>query len=440
MAGITIPLITEFKDKGIKQAMKEFKALETTGQKAQFALKKAALPAIAALGALAVAAGKALAAGEAVSTANSRILQINESMGLFGSSAKKVTDRLIKLAEKTAMATGMDNLAIKATQAKLLTFKNLAKTADQVGGAFDRATAAAIDLAAAGFGTAESNAVQLGKALEDPIKGIAALSKSGVTFTEVEKDKIKALVESGKVLAAQEMILKALETQVGGTAVATANSTDIMKEGFAQFQQQLGLALMPVLEKVTPLLLKIAEWAKNNPGVFLAIASAVGILAVSILAVNAAMMLNPAMLITAGIIALGVAVVAAYKKFEGLRDVVRVVVNGVLSYVENMVNAFIIGVNVMIRAMNLIPGVDIDTIGHVSLPRISDKAPDLSSNDRGMGGFIAPALSSNDRGVGGAAGNIITVNVQGADPQAVVQALQRYVRTTGPVPVNIRNM
>ena len=440
MAGITIPLITEFKDKGIKQAMKEFKALETTGQKAQFALKKAALPAIAALGALAVAAGKALAAGEAVSTANSRILQINESMGLFGSSAKKVTDRLIKLAEKTAMATGMDNLAIKATQAKLLTFKNLAKTADQVGGSFDRATAAAIDLAAAGFGTAESNAVQLGKALEDPIKGIAALSKSGVTFTEVEKDKIKALVESGKLLAAREIILKALETQVGGTAVATANSTDIMKEGFAQFQQQLGLALMPVLEKVTPLLLKIAEWAKNNPGVFLAIASAVGILAVSILAVNAAMMLNPAMLITAGIIALGVAVVAAYKKFEGLRDVVKVVVNGVLSYVENMVNAFIIGVNVMIRAMNLIPGVDIDTIGHVSLPRISDKAPDLSSNDRGMGGFIAPALSSNDRGVGGAAGNIITVNVQGADPQAVVQALQRYVRTTGPVPVNIRNM
>jgi hypothetical protein len=44
--------------------------------------------------------------------------------------------------------------------------------------------------------------------------------------------------------------LKALETQVGGTAVATANSTDIMKEGFAQFQQQLGLALLPVLEKL----------------------------------------------------------------------------------------------------------------------------------------------------------------------------------------------
>ena len=76
MAGITIPLITEFKDKGIKQAMKEFKALQTTGEKAQFALKKAALPAIMALGALAAAGGKAIAAGEALSTANARILQI----------------------------------------------------------------------------------------------------------------------------------------------------------------------------------------------------------------------------------------------------------------------------------------------------------------------------------------------------------------------------
>jgi phage-related protein len=325
MAGITIPLITEFKDTGIKQAMKEFKDLETTGEKAQFALKKAALPAIAALGALAVAAGKALSAGEAVSTANSRIEQINVSMGLFGASSEAVTDRLITLAEVTAMQTGMDNLSIKATEAKLLTFKNLAMTADEVGGAFDRAMMAAIDLAAAGFGTAESNAVQLGKALENPIKGMAALSKSGVTFTEVEKEKIAALVESGGILQAQEIILKAVETQVGNTAVATANSSDIMKEGFAQFQQQLGLALLPVLEAVTPILLTMANWAKDNPGVFLAIAGTIGVLAVSILAVNAAMLLNPAIAITAGIVALGVAVVVAYKKFEGFRNVVDTV-------------------------------------------------------------------------------------------------------------------
>jgi hypothetical protein len=63
-------------------------------------------------------------------------------------------------------------------------------------------------MGAAGFGTAEMNAVQLGKALNDPIKGIAALAKSGVTFTEQEKDKIKTLVESNKLLEAQDMVLE----------------------------------------------------------------------------------------------------------------------------------------------------------------------------------------------------------------------------------------
>jgi hypothetical protein len=179
--------------KGIKRQFVSSKTLETTGQKAQFALKKAAIPAALALGALAAAAGKSLAAGEAVSTANARIEQINKSMGLFGDDTKKVTDRLVKLAEATAMQTGMDNLSIKATQAKLLTFKNLALTADQVGGAFDRANKAALDMAAAGFGSAEGNAVQLGKALENPIKGITALAKSGVTFTELKRKRSRHL-------------------------------------------------------------------------------------------------------------------------------------------------------------------------------------------------------------------------------------------------------
>jgi hypothetical protein len=199
---VSIPIVSEFDGKGIKKAVAEFKNLETTGQKAQFALKKAAIPAALALGALAAAAGKSLAAGEAVSTANARIEQINKSMGLFGDDTKKVTDRLVKLAEATAMQTGMDNLSIKATQAKLLTFKNLALTADQVGGAFDRANKAALDMAAAGFGSAEGNAVQLGKALENPIKGIAALAKSGVTFTEQLRRK------KSKPLLSQERFFK----------------------------------------------------------------------------------------------------------------------------------------------------------------------------------------------------------------------------------------
>lgn len=144
---------------------------------------------MAAAGAAAVAfAAKAVLVGEQADTANKRIEQINKSMGLFGDSTSQVTGRLIEYAEATARATGVDTNAIKATQAKLLTFKELAATANQVGGEFDRATKAAIDLAAAGFGSAEQNAVQLGKALNDPIKGLTSLSRSGVTFTETEKE------------------------------------------------------------------------------------------------------------------------------------------------------------------------------------------------------------------------------------------------------------
>jgi hypothetical protein len=238
--------------KGLNQGSNE---VQSFGSKVGAFGKKAAL-AFAAAGiaaaAFAVKFGKdALVAGEAADSANKRIEQINKSMGLFGESTTAVSESLIKYAEQTARATGVDTNSIKATQAKLLTFKELAATADELGGNFQRTTKAAIDLGAAGFGTAELNAVALGKALNDPIKGISALTRNGITFTESEKERIKVLVESNKVGEAQNMILKAIETQVGGTAEATANATDRMKVGFTQVQERVGLALLPVLEKFT---------------------------------------------------------------------------------------------------------------------------------------------------------------------------------------------
>lgn len=216
----------------------------------------AAAAGFAAAGAAAVVVGKQLiAAGEAASTSNARIKQIADSMGLFGDQAGAVTDRLVKLAEATARNTGVDQNAIKLTQAKLLTFGELAKTAGEMGGSFDRATQAAIDMAAAGFGEASQNAVQLGKALQDPIKGITALAKSGVTFTEAEKERIQTLVESNKMGEAQALVLAAIETQVGGTAEATANASDRMRVAFSQVMERLGGAVLPIFERFTKFLL-----------------------------------------------------------------------------------------------------------------------------------------------------------------------------------------
>jgi phage-related protein len=243
---------------GIGSALtKEFGGAGATGGTAMggglmAAAKRFAGPLAAVFGTAAIVgfSRKLIEVGEAQATADARTAQIAESMGLFGAETDNVVSRLGDLAAATAQATGVDQNSIKATQAKLLTFKELADTADTAGGAFDRATNAALDLAAAGFGTAETNAVQLGKALNDPIKGMAALSRSGVTFTAEEQERIKTLVESNKLGEAQALILGAIETQVGGTAVATANSSDRMREGFLVVQQALAEKVLPIFDKL----------------------------------------------------------------------------------------------------------------------------------------------------------------------------------------------
>jgi hypothetical protein len=205
-----------------------------------------------------------LEAAEAETVSNARLLNITESMGLFGEQAGTVTTRLQDLAQKTALNTGVDEDSIKATQAKLMTFKELAATADDTGGAFDRATQAAIDMASAGFGEAETNAVQLGKALNDPIKGVTALARSGITFTDQEKEKIKTLVESGQMLEAQNMVLAAIETQVGGTAEATATGSGKMAAAFAHFQETLGLLVLPAVDAVAGGLADVFGFISDN--------------------------------------------------------------------------------------------------------------------------------------------------------------------------------
>lgn len=211
---------------------------------------KGAFATVLAGGAVASFTKDLISAGEAEIASNKKLENIAKSMGIFGDQAGVVSKRLEDLSGQQQLALGIDDDTIKSTQMKLLTFKNLALTAGQAGGMFDRATLAAQDLAAAGFGTAETNAVQLGKALQDPIKGITSLARSGVTFTEQEKKKIETLVKSGKILDAQNMVMKAIETQVGGTAAAGVTSSMKMEQAFNQFKESLGLALMPMFNKL----------------------------------------------------------------------------------------------------------------------------------------------------------------------------------------------
>ena len=377
---ITVPIISEWNKTQLDKATKDIESFGSKAGKAFNGLasagKKLAIG-LAGVGVAAVAVGKDLyEAGERAATSNARIDQIAQSMDLFGTATADVTDRLKELANETARKTGIDQNQIKQAQATLLTFKSLAGTAGVVGSSFDRATQAAVDLAAAGFGTAESNAVQLGKALNDPIKGLSALARSGVTFTDAEKEVIETLVESGNTFKAQQLVLEAIEKQVGGTAEATANSSDQMRVAFSQLQERVGLALLPVFNRLAtffidtlfpalerayntiipamrdawanlqdtlgpliaqlrdflePIINKIITFLKENTEVvkvFMAVlAGAAAIAMIAALAAAFAALFNPVTLIVGAIAAAAAGVAYAWNNFETFRNVVTTAFN-----------------------------------------------------------------------------------------------------------------
>jgi len=267
---IVVPILSKYDPQGVRQAQR---SLDDFGRGVSDFAKKAAVGIGIAVAGLGAFAASSIKAAEQASTDNARIRQITESMGLYGDQIGAVNKQLDEYAKTTARQTGVDLTVIKQTQAKLLTFQDLAVSAGQVNGAFERATAAAVDLAAAGFGEAEQNAVQLGKALQDPIKGITALARSGVTFTDVEKDMIAELVRANRTAEAQDLVLKSIERQVGGTARATANASDKMRVSFEQIKVAVGEALLPLFDRLTNFVVNRLVpaferwWAENGPKV-----------------------------------------------------------------------------------------------------------------------------------------------------------------------------
>lgn len=226
--------------------------------------------------------------------------KVADSMGLFGDETDTVVGRLKDFATAQMRLTGIDDDVIKGAQAKLLTFKNLAVSAGEAGGMFDRATKISADMAAVFGGEASDKAVLLGKALNDPIKGLASLSRVGVQFTEDQKKMIEGMVKAGDMAGAQTLIMKELETQVGGTAQASATAGEKMSARWKDAVQNMGDALMPVFndiinfinDKLVPAVEGFTDWAKKNPGVIQFMAVAIGALAAGFIALSVAVWLS----------------------------------------------------------------------------------------------------------------------------------------------------
>jgi hypothetical protein len=360
---VVVPIVSEWNPKGVDRAMADIKKAEGKMGKLKAGLGKAFLPATAALAGLGAAAWDASKSAEELVSSQAALNQVFSQMG-----NADAADRVKSLADELERTLGIDEKLIMQVQTTLGTFGELAASADEAGGAFDRTTMAALDLAAAGFGTAESNAVQLGKALNDPVKGLSALAKSGVTFTDAEKDKIKVLVESGKQLEAQEMILAAIEKQVGGTAEATADSSAKMSLGFADLKETLGLALLPAFDALNGYLAGFASWAGKNSKLILVLAGVIGGLAAAIVAaniaikayvaitaiikaatvawtvaqgaLNVALLANPIGLVVVAIVALIGIVVLAYNKVDWFRDLVDTAFAAVKDAIKAVVDWF----------------------------------------------------------------------------------------------------
>jgi hypothetical protein len=179
---------------------------------------------------------------------------ITSTGGAAGVTAKQVRD----LATSLENVTTADDKVIQSGANLLLTFTNIGKET------FPQATKAMVDLGIAmaqgdvANADFKSSAIQIGKALNDPIRGITALRRVGVSFTKQQEDQIKTLVKAGKTVDAQRLILAELEKEFGkaGEAAGKGFGADIrrVQDAIEDAQQALATGFLPLIRKVADVL------------------------------------------------------------------------------------------------------------------------------------------------------------------------------------------
>jgi hypothetical protein len=436
---INIPIISEFDGKGVSKAIKQFKQLETTGEKAQFAIKKAAVPAAAALAGLAVALGDATrAAMEDQQEQAALALTLQNVTGAGAAQTAQVEKQISAMSRASGVA---DTEYRKALEALVRGTKDVGIAMNDMNLVMDISTATGMDSA--------SVADALAKAYQGNFKALRSLSPE-----------MSTMIKEG---ASLNEVMDVLGGTFGGAtaknAETAAGKMAILKNSIGETKESIGAALLPVLEAVLPVLNKFAMWAQDNPKAFLAIAAAIGAVAAAIVVTNIAMALNPFSLIAAGVALLIVALVAAYNKFEWFRDGINAIVNTVIGFFAGMVNAAIGAVNAIISAYNSIPLLpDIPKAPTVPVPQLGGQAPSAVVAKKiprlAEGGIVkGPTLALIGEGNGpeavipldrmGSLGGNVTVNVTGGLStsaeigQAVVNALRAYSRSAGPLALNI---
>ena len=435
---VYIPIVTQLNNKGIKDAEKGFKDLKTSGEKAQFALKKAAVPAGLAVAALAA--------------------------GLFDATKGAMEDAAAQteLARQLRASTGATDEQIKANEDWITNQgKLLGITDDQLRPALAglvRATGDVTEaqkLAAAAFDLAQAKGLPLEtvtKSLEKAYGGnLTALAKLAPEYREMIKEG-----------AGFEEVMALMATTTGGAASEAANTAEgqfkRLSVALAETKESIGAALLPAVEAVLPYLTQFGTWASDHPTIILAIGAAIATIAAAIVAVNIAMALNPFSLIAIAVVGLGALLVVAYKKFEPFKTVVDTVFGAIKFWITEVT---IPGIKAMLTVFktvfNAIAALWNGTVGKLSfsipswVPGIGGKGFEVPNIPQlAEGGIVNRAtlaiigesgpeavvpLSKGGAGMGGS----VTINVNGGDPNAVVDALRSYMRQNGSVPIRVSN-
>jgi acid phosphatase family membrane protein YuiD len=184
-----------------------------TGSKALAGLKSAAGLAGLAVGAAGLAGAVKDSIGEyreAQKVGAQTNAVIKSTGGAANVSAKHVGDLATAISKKA----GIDDEAIQSGSNLLLTFKGVRNETGKGNDIFDQATQTITDMSVSLKQGLKPSAIQVGKALNDPVKGITALGRVGVQFTEGQKKMIAGLVKSGDTLGAQKIILKRTQVRV----------------------------------------------------------------------------------------------------------------------------------------------------------------------------------------------------------------------------------
>jgi hypothetical protein len=462
---ISVPIVSEWNPQGLDRAVADFKKLEGAGAKANYVIKKAALPAAAAVGALGVAlvgATKAAMEDQAAQAELARTLSISAS----------ATDAQIasneELISKMSLASGIADDALRPALASLARgTKDLGTAQDALSLAMDISTATGTDL------TTVSDA--LAKAYQGNMKGLRALSPEMAT-----------LIKEGADL---NTVMDVLGGTFGGaTATAAGTAEGQMKRfgiAISEAKENIGAALIPVVEKALPLLTAMGSWAQENTTTFLVIAGVIGGIGVAILAANAAIRIwtlgaqiataaqwlwnaaltaNPLGLIVVGIAAVIAIIAILYTKFEGVRkvvdnvfgfikDVVMGSIDVITTYVQTVLGVYKTIFNTIAKLWN-------NTIGKLSfefpswVPGLGGKGFSVPNIPMlAEGGIVnSPTLAMiGERGpeaviplnrAGGMGGNY-TINVNGGLAssaeigQSVVNAIRAFNRSNGPANIQV---